>query len=168
MERACFVQVVMDFFNNSQSKCPNQCNLIKYKLNLAESQSSLLLSSRLDKVGLDGYFRNESLQVIVTNVEDHEANLYDGDYDYAKTRLKQMSILHLTLDNDDAFVYTQDAKMTPFFLLGNIGGFVGIFLGYSFMTMVDGILGFIHKLTQKMTFRTKKGERIEKKRRIEF
>jgi len=144
---------IMEEFNDSSGQCPRQCRMIKYDEHLAKYNSMELIHSELEKYGLVGYFRNESLHVFITEADDHNPYI-DGEFnplhDYKKARLKRMSIIHLNFKDVEQSVLTQDTKITPAFLIGNIGGFVGVFLGYSFVTFVDMVIGFTRKLASRI------------------
>ena len=60
-----------------------------------------------------------------------------------------MSFVHVNFDDPQATVVTKDAKVTPYSMIGSIGGTLGIFLGFSFVGLIDIIIHIIHQAIHK-------------------
>ena len=63
-----------------------------------------------------------------------------------------IAFLQVNFDDPQATVITKDAKVTAYSMLGSIGGTLGIFLGISFVGLIDMIetaISFIHQSISK-------------------
>ena len=61
-----------------------------------------------------------------------------------------VSLVHINFEDPDVTVFIKDSKLTKEYLIGNIGGTFGVFLGFSFVGLLDSIINFITWIMRKI------------------
>ena len=127
-----------------QSDCPESCSKIKYSFTLTCQKSSSEIEPRLEDYGNDteAYFKKD-LSVILKS-------LFYENRDFVKKRLERVSFIHLNFDDSQATLVTKDAHFTPYTIIGDIGGILGIFLGFSCVGIIDMVIMVIESLLGTM------------------
>ena len=99
------------------------CSYIKYKSNVIKEEE-------LDKNNLE--YEEVQADVVGSILEG-----FDGEY---------WSYVQINFADPHATVITQDAKVTFADKVGSIGGTFGVFLGLSFVSLLDEILDGLQKI----------------------
>ena len=134
----CFAQVAEEWEKYSKTKriCPHECINTKYtirhkELDLAGSGANLLRDDLRNSYG------NEFKKYLDKDNPDYFVKRW-----YLTGIMENLALIHVNFDTEDATVIVKDAKVTFADILGNIGGTFGVFLGLSFV----GILNFLISL----------------------
>ena len=61
-----------------------------------------------------------------------------------------MSIFHVNFEQSKVLTVIKDAKITLPDMIGNIGGTLGVFIGFSFLGLLDTFIEWIQYLHQKI------------------
>ena len=69
-----------------------------------------------------------------------------------KEKLKRTSMIHINFDKKKFSTVTKDAKITIPDMIGNIGGTLGVFIGFSFLGLLDMMVEFFKYLLRKNLF----------------
>ena len=80
---------------------------------------------------------------------------YD-DTKFIKKRLETVSFIHLNFDDSQAILVVKDAHFTLFGIIGDIGGILGIFLGFSCTGLIDLALGVMESVMSYVMYKNKK------------
>ena len=115
--------------NQVLQKCLPACSYIKYK-------SNVLKEEELDKDSLD--YEEIQADVVGAIFEDQQNNPY-------------WSYVQINFADPHATVITQDAKVTFADKVGSIGGTFGVFLGLSFVSLLDEILDGLQYIYRQLT-----------------
>ena len=142
--------------HNLTHSCYPACKRIKYLLKEAEKYPITDTIHNLESYGDDytNYFQKSLLG--------------DGRYTFADMnkfldlKLKKTSLIHINFDEAEVWSLKKDAKITLADMIGNIGGTLGVFLGFSFVgflkSMIDFLLYLHGQVTNQLSFR--KGRQI--------
>ena len=63
------------------------------------------------------------------------------------------SMVHINFENPKVTVFTKDSKLTKEYLIGNIGGTFGVFIGFSFVGLLDSFIVFFNWISEKIPIR---------------
>ena len=66
--------------------------------------------------------------------------------------MKRTSIVHVNFVEKQVWTVTKDAKITIPDMIGNIGGTLGVFVGFSFLGLLDTMVEFFHYLKRMSLF----------------
>ena len=121
----CFEQVTRDEATQKevQKECPTACKFIKYSTNVKEKKAlkrELYNYDQMKADALGGFLEDQSFET----------------YPY-------QSVLQINFAGPYATEITQDAKVTFADMVGSIGGTFGVFLGLSFVSLVDEMADWI-------------------------
>ena len=124
-EFICFEESMnnLQLQNQVLKKCLPTCSYIKYKSNVIKEEE-------LDKNNLE--YEEVQADVVGSILEG-----FDGEY---------WSYVQINFADPHATVITQDAKVTFADKIGSIGGTFGVFLGLSFVSLLDEILDGLQKI----------------------
>ena len=122
---ACFEQITRDegIQKDLQKKCPTACRFIKYSTNVKEKKAlkrELYNYDQMKADSLGGFLEDQSFETF-----------------------PYQSILQINFAGPYATEITQDAKVTFADMVGSIGGTFGVFLGLSFVGLVDELVDWI-------------------------
>ena len=57
-------------------------------------------------------------------------------------KLKKTSLIHINFDEAEVWTMKKDAKATLANMIGNIGGTLGVFIGFSFVGLLKSMIDF--------------------------
>ena len=66
------------------------------------------------------------------------------------SKMQKISLIHINFEEPEVLTVTKDAKITLPDMIGNIGGTLGVFIGFSFIGLMDTIIELSQYLKQKM------------------
>ena len=129
-----------------KGSCYESCKNIKYSLIVLEN-APIDKTLNMDKYG-------EEFKNFVFNPErlysylglEHGLGM---EMDYKK-RLQRMSIFHVNFEQSKVLNVIKDAKITLPDMIGNIGGTLGVFIGFSFLGLLDTFIEWMQYLHQKI------------------
>ena len=75
---------------------------------------------------------------------------YDGQDRFLIPQLKRNSIIHINFEEAEVMTVTKDAKITLPDMIGNVGGTLGVFIGFSFLGLFDTLVEWLQYLRSKM------------------
>ena len=129
----CFDNLTMSYiYSNPSIECPQQCKRTHYSLSFDENR----LSTMADLYDLRIYFGSEW-----------------SNYSAGDTFLMDTAIVHVNFIQKEATVWTKDARVTFADMLGTIGGTFGVFIGLSFLGILDFFIGIWNKITKMWSFK---------------
>ena len=64
-------------------------------------------------------------------------------------RLQRSSLIHINFEESKVWAVTKDAKITIPDMVGNIGGTLGVFIGFSFLGLLDTFIEWMQYLQEK-------------------
>ena len=73
-------------------------------------------------------------------------------YKDIKEKMRRTSMVRINFDKKQFLTVTKDAKITVPDMIGNVGGTLGVFIGFSFLGLLDTIIEFYHYLKKKNIF----------------
>ena len=65
---------------------------------------------------------------------------------FLKDKLKRATLVHLNFQELKVWTVTKDAKITVPDMIGNIGGTLGVFIGFSFLGLLDDLIELFQSL----------------------
>ena len=136
----CYMKFMQDH-SGIFEKCKESCKMIKYASTL--EQVTKIKNSVLPIFGHDveKYFKEDFAKFLTHLHYDHST--------FLSRRLSKVSFVHINFDDPEALVITKDAKVTLADKVGNIGGTMGLFLGFSFFGFMTQFLEFANWLLGK-------------------
>ena len=63
--------------------------------------------------------------------------------------MKGATLVHINFEELNAWAVTKDAKITIPDMVGNIGGTLGVFIGFSFLGLLDDLVEFFQYLNER-------------------
>ena len=79
---------------------------------------------------------------------------YIGDYwnedRFLNVKLQKMSLIHINFEESKVWTVTKDAKITVPDMIGNIGGTLGVFIGFSFLGLLDTLTEWMEYIQRKL------------------
>ena len=73
-------------------------------------------------------------------------------YHGLKSMAEVTSMIRVNFEDPEVTVFTKDSKLTKEFFIGNIGGLFGVFIGFSFVGLLDHIINLTTWMTRKIDF----------------
>ena len=67
-----------------------------------------------------------------------------------KAKLKKSSLIHINFEESKVWTVTKDAKITLPDMIGNIGGTLGVFIGFSFLGLLDTFIEWMQYVKRKI------------------
>ena len=61
----------------------------------------------------------------------------NSENEFLTPKLERMSLIHINFEESQVLAVTKDAKVTLPDMVGNIGGTLGVFIGFSFLGLLD-------------------------------
>ena len=129
---------------NPAEQCYEPCKNVKYSLILKEnSQMEKIINLKSYGNDFENYFlKSEKLSDYL------EYATYRRSLERAK--LKKSSLIHINFEESKVWTVTKDAKITLPDMIGNIGGTLGVFIGFSFLGLLDTFIEWMHYLQRKI------------------
>ena len=128
---------------NLKESCYESCKNVKYSLILLEN-------SPIDKtLNIDLYGEEFKNYLIKPERLYPYLNIYNEEQILEK-RLKRMSIIHVNFEKSKVWTVTKDAKISLPDMVGNIGGTLGVFIGFSFLGLLDTLIEGMQYFQRKM------------------
>ena len=80
------------------------------------------------------------------------APILDSNYrvTFIKSRLQRSSLIHINFKESEVWTVAKDAKITLPDMIGNVGGTLGVFIGFSFLGLLDTFIEGLQYLQQKI------------------
>jgi hypothetical protein len=123
-----------------QEDCYPSCKYIKYYLQEAARSPMENLEGEMLELGKDYANFLQSLMLMHTKAND-----------MGKKTLKT-ALIRINFDENEVWSVTKDAKITIPDMIGNIGGTLGVFIGFSFLGLLDTIIEMFQYLKRKKWF----------------
>ena len=120
-----------------QKTCYPSCKYVMFSLEEKEKTSTEYGAFDLNKFGKEYSDYIEKMMLVT------------GDFKAWEPKLKRTSMIHINFDEKHFWTVTKDAKMTIPDIIGNIGGTLGVFIGFSFLGLLDTIMEFFQYLMRK-------------------
>ena len=73
----------------------------------------------------------------------------DTSFKVLERKLKRTAMIHINFDEKKFWTVTKDARITIPDMIGNIGGTLGVFIGFSFLGLLDTMVEFFQYLIRK-------------------
>ena len=120
---------------NVVKSCQPACKFIKYTASSVTQKPIQGVVPSLPDYGekVENYFKKDRGSLLK---QLYGYNTYFMSF-YLSERLNRVSFVNINFDDPQVTVFTKDAKVTPYSMLGSIGGTLGIFLGISFVGLID-------------------------------
>ena len=71
---------------------------------------------------------------------------YGRPLSFLQDRFKRVTLVHINFEELTALTVTKDAKITIPDMIGNIGGTLGVFIGFSFLGLLDDLIELFQSL----------------------
>ena len=143
----CFEEALKNGSENLDlhQNCYKDCKRVQYGLELSGDQPISDILSNFDIYGDDfaDYFFNIS-----------DLHSFLGDHStqnqFLEPKLKRMSLISINFEGPEVLTVTKDAKITVPDMIGNIGGTLGVFIGFSFIGLLDSLIEFVQYLKRRL------------------
>ena len=150
---------------NAQEKCFEACQQIKYGLVLLEDlpMTDALQDYNFKKFESYGddfndlFLRPEKL----IHYRGFKS-FYGLPATFLQEKLKRATLVHINFEELKVWTVTKDAKITMPDMIGNIGGTLGVFVGFSFLGFLDRLFRLFKYLRPSLSSR--KGKLVSRKR----
>ena len=144
----CYEKEVLNGTRDMDLKdsCFESCKNVKYSMVSVEN-SPMDINMNLDIYGeefLNHYLKSERLHTYFGSFGSKE--------DFLKPKFKRSSLVHINFEESKVFTVTKDAKITMPDMIGNVGGTLGVFIGFSFLGLLDVLIESIQYLQRKIKF----------------
>ena len=125
--------------------CHKACKRIMYGLSAA---SDLPMTETL--LNFESY-GNEFARYFLqpSKLFDYFGQHYNRD-GFLKPKMESMSLISINFDGPEVLTVTKDAKITLPDMIGNIGGTLGVFIGFSFLGLLDTFIEIFQYLCKKI------------------
>ena len=120
-------------FRNS---CYPACKRIKYSLEEAKKSRLNSYPQTKDIIGEDFY--NYFYHRLFDDMRQAK-----GISNFYREKFSRYSLIHINFDDPEVLTVTKDAKITLSDIVGNVGGTLGVFIGFSFLSLLDKIIDFV-------------------------
>jgi hypothetical protein len=133
---------------NLKGSCYESCKNVKYNLILLENSpiGKQINTNKYGQEFTNYVFKSERLYPYL----GLDRNSYTIEEDFFNLRLQRMSIIHINFEESKVLTVTKDAKITLPDMIGNIGGTLGVFIGFSFLGLFDTFIDGMQYLQRKM------------------
>ena len=138
------------------NSCYEACNYVKYSMILNEdlpmtdccfpkngydSDNRLLSFDRYGEEFINYLYKSERLYRYLGH--------FLGKKPFLKPKLEKLSLIHINFEESRVWTVTKDAKITTSDMIGNIGGTLGVFIGFSFLGLLDTLIEVAQYLLRK-------------------
>ena len=70
--------------------------------------------------------------------------------DFLKAKMSKTSLVHINFEESEVLSLTKDVKVTFADMVGNIGGTLGVFIGFSFLGLLDSLIELFQYLHTRL------------------
>ena len=126
-----------------QNDCYPACKRIKYSLVVAEQ---LQMTGDIKKLGSYG---EDSVNFIEQKFMGELREYFWNKDQFFEFTLKRTSLIQINFEDSEVLTVTKDAKITLPDMIGNIGGTLGVFIGFSFLGLLDYVIDQIDQFIQR-------------------
>ena len=132
-----------------KEQCHESCKIVKYSLTLQEN-------SKIDtEWNADGWIYGWSYGKDFDNYFLKSERLFHylhtpNPSSFSYQRLQRSSLIHINFEESEVRTVTKDAKITLPDMVGNIGGTLGVFIGVSFLGLLDTFIEWMQYLQEKI------------------
>ena len=139
---------------SEQHKCLEACKEFKYGLVLLEDlpMTDALLDYSLNSMKFESFgedFNNLILRPEKLIQYRGFETFYGQIGTFLKEKLQKVTLVHINFEELKALTVTKDAKITIPDMIGNIGGTLGVFIGFSFLGLLDDLVEFFQNLYRR-------------------
>ena len=135
--------------NIGEDTCPKMCSYKQYKMLTPDHVRFDPFKAGPDYLDfLINNPRNQLLEELHTPLPDDMGNLRNKQW-YIKKNSEAFSIVQVYFQDPQMTVIEKDAKVTVPDMVSNIGGTIGIFLGLSFLSLLDLFIEFSSFIKKK-------------------
>ena len=126
---------------NEPEKCFKACQQFKYGLALLEDLPMTNALQYYD-VGKFESFGEDFGHLFIQPEKLIQRRGFKKHYGlgYLEEKLNRATLVHLNFEELEVFTVTKDAKITIPDMIGNIGGTLGVFIGFSFLGLLDDLI----------------------------
>ena len=137
---------------NEQEKCFEACQEFKYSLVLVEDLP--MTDAFQDYTFMEFESFGEDFNNLFLRPEKFiqyrgQEDFYGLPASFLKDKLKRATLVHLNFEELKVWTVTKDAKITIPDMVGNIGGTLGVFIGFSFLGLLDDLIELFTSLHGK-------------------
>ena len=130
-----------------KGSCYESCKNVKYSLKLLENSHGVWHLGKEGEEFTNYLFKPERLYPYLDMGSENE---------YLNGRLQRISIIHINFEESKVLTVTKDAKITVADMIGNFGGTLGVFIGFSFLGLLDTLIEWLqYLLTRVASLNTK-------------
>ena len=124
--------------------CYQSCKQIKYSLKSLKDSS---MNEAL--LNFEDYGQEFGQYFLQYDKLYHVLGNHTSKDDFLKSRLAKVSLVHINFAESDVLTVTKDAKITTPDMVGSIGGTLGVFIGFSFLGLLDTLIEFFQYIHQR-------------------
>ena len=125
--------------------CYKACKRIMYGLSAASDLPMTETLLNFESYGKE--FAKYFLQP--SKLFDYLGQHYNRD-GFLKPKMESMSLIYINFDGPEVLTVTKDAKITLPDMIGNIGGTLGVFIGFSFLGFLDTLIEIFQYVRKKI------------------
>ena len=143
----CFEEALQNGTENLdlRQNCYKACKRIQYGLGLSADLPITDILSKFDMYGdvfADYFFNISNLYGFLGDPSDQNQ--------FLEPKLKRKSLISINFEGPEVLTVTKDAKITVPDMIGNIGGTLGVFVGFSFIGLLDYLIEFVQYLDRRL------------------
>ena len=134
-----------------KEQCHESCKIVKYSSLILQENSNMDTIINLESYGDDfnNYFTKTE------RLLHYMGNPWTGitpwtQREFVEPRLQRSSLIHINFEESEVWTVTKDAKITLPDMIGNVGGTLGVFIGFSFLGLLDTFIEWMHYLQRKI------------------
>ena len=136
--------------------CPKACIYTRYSIvtadTLIDKKPELLKLSRSFGDDWKDYILDETSALFYADFENMEMIFGTGEINEVQL-MRRTSLVHVNFIESEATLITKDAKVTFSDQLGTIGGTFGVFLGLSFVGILDFLIVCLQWMNELIIFK---------------
>ena len=139
----CYEESIMKSTKNV-NKTHNCYPACKYTMYSLQEAAKGLMTEKKEEIDNFGNNFSNFLDEMIFLTYDRS-----GSFNSLESKLKKTALVHINFDQNQVMVITKDAKITVPDMIGNMGGTLGVFLGFSFLGLLDSMVDFFQYLKRK-------------------
>ena len=126
-----------------KGSCYESCKNIKYSFKLLKNSPGIWNNGEYGEDFTSYLFKPERLYPYMESSIPYKEN-------FVSHRLQRISIIYINFEESKVLTVTKDAKITLPDMIGNIGGTLGVFIGFSFFGLLDTFIEWAQYLQEKI------------------